>query len=395
MMFSTIYFKLRNKFLDYNHFKQLSSNVKKIEIFEKKYKNKIYSKNDKIRSTYRSFLQFKLQAESRPQYSLILSEIISLFLLPISILYIILFSRKCKIKKKNICLIKFNSENFNLPPKFKQTRKKIFKERYLDIKSLNLILSIFLKTFSLGYYYNFQFLYKLIKELSLIYPYLNNNNLERIFIFNEYDFTISLSNYLCKQNNVKLINVQHGDIIISAHYSFVEVHSFYIWEKSYGKMLKKMKNSCIIKVFKKERKYIKSFKKKIIGILEPQLMHFNYDKKKFKKYKFELFNQLKNLAKNKKIIFRTHPRYSNFSLDEFKDKNIIIQNGNAEKSEIFLNRCKIIIGTASAMLVDASLMGIKVLVCKNDLVDVLSKYHFFYFKKNVKTINVNKIKYYV
>ena len=44
MMFSAIYFKLRNKFLDYNHFKQLSSNVKKIEIFENKYKNKIYSK---------------------------------------------------------------------------------------------------------------------------------------------------------------------------------------------------------------------------------------------------------------------------------------------------------------------------------------------------------------
>ena len=96
-----------------------------------------------------------------------------------------------------------------------------------------------------------------------------------------------------------------------------------------------------------------------------------------------------------KKLFLDSSTISNFSLDEFKDKNIIIQNGNTEKSEIFLNRCKVIIGTASAMLVDASLMGIKVLVCKNDLVDVLSKYHFFYFKKNVKTINVNKIKYYV
>ena len=47
------------------------------------------------------------------------------------------------------------------------------------------------------------------------------------------------------------------------------------------------------------------------------------------------------------------------------------------------------------MMVDASMMGVKVLVCKNDLVDVLSKYHFFYLKKNVKVINVKKLTKYV
>ena len=158
-------------------------------------------------------------------------------------------------------------------------------------------------TFKLGYFFNFQFLFKLIKELSLFYPFLNNKNLEQIFVFNEYDFTISLTNYICKINGVKLINVQHGDIIISAHYSFLEVDSFYIWERSYAPMLKKMQNLCKIKIFKKKRNLKKrDIKDGIIGVLEPQLMHFNYDKVKFKEFKKKLFNELVNLSKKKKNI---------------------------------------------------------------------------------------------
>jgi L-lactate utilization protein LutC len=156
-----------------------------------------------------------------------------------------------------------------------------------------------------------------------------------------------------------------------------------------------MKNLCKIKIFKKNRKLSKVMENDIIGVLEPQLMHFNYDKIKFKKFKEKLFNQLIILSKNKKVILRTHPRYSAFNLNEFNNKNLVIQSGKDEKAEKFLNKCNILIGTASAMLVDASMMGIKVLVCKNDLVDVLSKYHFFYFKKNVKIINVKNLNKYV
>lgn len=156
-----------------------------------------------------------------------------------------------------------------------------------------------------------------------------------------------------------------------------------------------MKNLCKIKIFKKNRKLNKGMEKDTIGVLEPQLMHFNYDKIKFKKFKEKLFNQLITLSKNKKVILRTHPRYSAFNLNEFTCKNLVIQSGKDEKAERFLKRCNILIGTASAMLVDASMMGIKVLVCKNDLVDILSKYHFFYFKKNVKIINVKNLSKYV
>ncbi len=395
-MISLFLFNFRNKFLNYNQFEQLSKNLSQIQIHKIKYKNKIYSKDSKTRMTFRSFLQFKLQCKSRPIISLIASEIFSIIIIPFLIAYILIKGKRCQSKKKKICLIKFDTENFILPEKYKDTKKQIFEHRYLDLKNLLFIFRLFLMTFKIGYFFNFQFLFKLIKELSLFYPFLNNKNLEQIFVFNEYDFTISLTNYICKINGVKLINVQHGDIIISAHYSFLEVDSFYIWERSYAHMLKKMQNLCKIKVFKKKRNLKKrNIKDGIIGVLEPQLMHFNYDKVKFKEFKQKLFNELVNLSKKKKVIFRTHPRYSDFNLSEFDNKNLIIQNGKSENAEKFLNRCDIIIGTASAMMVDASMMGVKVLVCKNDLVDVLSKYHFFYFKKNVKVVNVKKLTEYV
>lgn len=394
-MIDLLYFKFRNSFLNYNQFAQLSKNLSQIKLYEIKYKNKIYSSNSEIRMTFRSFLQFKLQSKSRSIISLLISEIFSILIIPFFISYILIKSKRRRIKQKNISLIKFDTENFILPGKYKNTKKQIFEDRFLNLKNLQFIFRIFLSTFKLGYYFNFQFLFKLIKELSLFYPYLNNKNLEKIFVFNEYDFTISLANYICKINHIKLINVQHGDIIISAHYSFLEVDSFYIWEKSYASMLIKMKNLCKIKIFKKNRKLNKVMKNDIIGVLEPQLMHFNYDKIKFKKFKEKLFNQLVILSKNKKVILRTHPRYSAFNLNEFNNKNLVIQSGKDEKAEKFLNKCNILIGTASAMLVDASMMGIKVLVCKNDLVDVLSKYHFFYFKKNVKIINIKNLNKYV
>ena len=112
-MIDLLYFKFRNSFLNYNQFAQLSKNLSQIKLYEIKYKNKIYSSNSEIRMTFRSFLQFKLQSKSRSIISLLTSEIFSILIMPFFISYILIRSKRRRIKQKNISLIKFDTENSN------------------------------------------------------------------------------------------------------------------------------------------------------------------------------------------------------------------------------------------------------------------------------------------
>lgn len=391
----SFFYKLKNIFLSYNHHKQITDNLKFIDKYAKN-KN-INSSDEQIRLITKSFIQFKLQSKSRPLISLLFFEVFCFLILIPYTLFLIFKSYKnlSNLKSENIVLIKAKFEVFKIPNEFiNSSVELLLKDRKIYIENLKIIKDIFVISLLNGYYFNFQFLLKSIKEISCYYPAIRNNEFNNAIVFLEFDCCISLLKYLFNKNNVELINVQHGDQLISAHYSFVEVNKFYFWNQHYYEMFKKMNVKCEPFFFKKNDgvKIIKSKTSDIITFLEPQLVHFAYDKKKYYLFVQNLIRKINEFRQKEKVILRFHPRCSNTkTLGLFTKDNIKLENSQIIGYEETIKKSKLILGTWSALLVDSSINDTKTIILKCDLSEELNKYHFLFRKKNVKHLEIQNL----
>lgn len=374
----------------------MKDNHKFFYILKKKYSVFLNEKNDKQRLITKSFLQFYLQTRSRKLISIIITEIICFSLLPFFLIYLILISKKSRINinRNDVQLTKFNSENFILPKTEQNVQKIILCERNITLKDLKLIYDILSFSFKIKLFWNFQFIFKIINEISLHNNYINHPNIRRVFVYYEFDCSISILKYLFNQRKKKLINVQHGEQIISAHYCFVEIDEFYVWKKFYKDIFQN-KMFCISK-FKIFKKYKKRKKKEVvnknIGVLEPQKAHFEKPKT-FNKFINEFIKTITELNRFYDVTFRTHPRYYDQKIiSKIKNANIKIQFSTKTKVNEFLKKNCIIIGTPSALLNDAYYNGNKIFIIDCDYSKMLSKYHYFYKSKRIiKIQNFTKI----
>ena len=391
----SFFYKLKNIFLSYNHHKQITDNLKFIDKYSKN-KN-INSSDEKKRLISKSFVQFKLQSKSRPIISLLFFEVFCFLTLIPYTLYLILKSYKnlSNLKCENIVLIKAKSEVFKIPNEFiNSSVELLLKDRKIYFENFKIIKDIFVISLLNGYYFNFQFLLKSIKEISCYYPAIKNNDLNNALVFLEFDCCISLLKYLFNNNNVELVNIQHGDQLISAHYSFVEVDKFYFWNQHYYKMFKKMNVKCEPFFFKKNDgvKVIKSKTSDIITFLEPQLAHFAYDKKKYYLFVKNLIKKINEFDQKEKVILRYHPRYSDTkTLNLFAKANIKLENSRTVSYEATIKNSKLILGTWSALLVDSSINDTETVILKCDLSVELNKYHFLFREKNVKHLELQNL----
>jgi hypothetical protein len=391
----SLFYKLKNIFLSYNHHKQITDNLKFIDKYSKD-KN-INSSDEKIRLISKSFIQFKLQSKSRPIISLLFFEVFCFLILIPYTLYLIFKSYKnlSNLKSENIVLIKAKSEVFKIPNEFiNSSVELLLKDRKIYIENLKIIKDIFVISLLNGYYFNVQFLLKSIKEISCYYPVIRNNEFNNAIVFLEFDCCISLLKYLFNKNNIELINVQHGDQLISAHYSFVEVNKFYFWNQHYYEMFKKMNVKCEPFFFKKNGgvKIMKSITSDIVTFLEPQLVHFAYDKKKYSLFVQNLIKKINEFRQKEKVMIRYHPRYSHAkTLGLFAKANIKLENSRIVGYEETIKKSRLILGTWSALLVDSSINDTETVILKCDLSEELNKYHFLFREKNVKHLEIQNL----
>ena len=386
-------FKIRHYLLSYNHHKQITCNLINIKKISQKFS--LNSKNTQERLVSKSYAAFILQSKSRPLLSLLILEFLSvLLILPTVFYFFIKKSNSRKINCKSIKLVKYADVAFTIPKKLsKNSKTLILKNHELNLVDLSLIFNIFFFTLKVGYFFNFQFMLKCIKEISLYSPIIKSHKFKNLIVFLEFDCCISIITLLCKKNNKKIINIQHGDQVISAHYAFVEVDDFYFWNRNYYKMFQKMKVKCKPFFFNRFKKLKLKYNKKYVYILEPQLIHFGYNKKIFNNFIIELRKKLIILNKKYQVIFRCHPRYCNSQVvNFFKSKDITIENAKERSTSSMIRSSICIIGTWSALFVEASMSNKRVILLKCELTKVLKKYHFLFNQKNVKYVDIKKLK---
>ena len=141
--------KLKNFFVDYDYYKQITSNTREIKIYYKKHKNLIFSSDSFTRLISRSIIQYKLQSKSRNILKLFINKLICLIIFFPLLIYIILLKNE-KLKKAikiNNIFIKKNNINYNLPDKFKKNYiiKKIkYSLNFTDLNNY-LIINFYIK----------------------------------------------------------------------------------------------------------------------------------------------------------------------------------------------------------------------------------------------------------
>lgn len=206
--------------------------------------------------------------------------------------------------------------------------------------------------------------YFVLKSLLKVAQYSHSiklHNPKAFIVHNEYSFTSSLLTAFCERNNLKHINVMHGEKLLYIRDSFFRYHECYVWDKHYVSLFETLKAEPT------------QFR-----IAIPPSMSINtqlhINKSVYADYKYYLANntekEISEISKKMREIqkkghsikVRLHPRYSNIDVIknyfteseiEFpKDVNIVESISNLEYA----------IGSYSTVLVQAYLAGKKVIM---------------------------------
>lgn len=179
----------------------------------------------------------------------------------------------------------------------------------------------FIKTIIRRYPFSWLFLLKCVIKIKMYSHIIKENNPSAIITCNEYSFTSSILTKYCNKQNIKHIDVMHGEKLFFIRDSFFKYDECYVWDEFY------------IELFKKLRADDNQF---IIAV--PKSLEFDDIEKNQKVYDYTFYlaaetgDRLKNIAKALNQIkekgylvsVRPHPRYSNESevRQVFSDFNI-------------------------------------------------------------------------
>ena len=323
-----------NKFITKLLKKFLNENFDILKLNKKDQKEKLILVAKSIRNldfVNRSFAQYKCQIFFYSNSNRFILNIVSIFLLPIFLVfsllnYFFIKSRVTRDKYSNFekdVAVFFGVNKYIIPQSLK-------KYNIIDSKfcfALNLESLIFLtKEVYLKFFYYPYFCFKITLKVALYNANMIINKPKVIIATSEYSFTSSLLTYYCEFNNCKHINVMHGEKLFYIRDSFFRFHKCYVWHEHYVNLFKSLmaeQGQFIV-----ELPFAFSLKK---TVFTPE----NISDKKILKYflggetKEQLYNLskfLKLLQKDYYITIRPHPIYSEAEeINEIFD-GILIEN---------------------------------------------------------------------
>lgn len=308
----------------------------------------------------RSFYQFKCQFFFSPRWKRWLLDIASFFLyIPLLIYYII---RGIGIASKTKCdaISDLNSMREVIPQELFDRYQIEFVGNYpkgsLTIKDVPFVFKVLCRHFP-AFYLSIKSMVKIAQYRQLIRMY----SPQCIIAHHEYSFSSSILTAFCNQNNVKHINVMHGEKLYNIVDAFFHFDECYVWSHHYEQLFIDM------------RAEPSQFR-----IALPPSMHINIKAnicdKVYADYKYYLgeitedqflsvVDSMTFAKRNGKTVkYRLHPRYDNLNLllqyvsfDEIEDpKSVSIIDS--------IINCSYVVGTYSTVLNQAYCSGRSVLL---------------------------------
>jgi len=309
------------------------------------------NKNDLISRSYKQFFCYKkIQGKSK----MFVINFVSFWLLPVLFLFLILkkifFKKNINETNNAVSLIITKGIIQNSIIKKYNIIENSESNYFLNLNDFFFILKIILR-----YPFSYFFILKIALKIAH-YRFLKDTyNCKAIIQSYEYSFTSSALTLFCNNNNIKHINVMHGEKLYYIRDSFFEFHEYYIWDEFYKNLFQKLGAST----------------NQFIIELPPVFDNLNEIKnKKGEKFKYYLNGSesieqillLKTKLENKfgKIIFRPHPLFSDIS--KIMNHNIELEDVKQINIVESINECKTVCAKYSTVLFQALIANRNIIV---------------------------------
>ena len=310
----------------------------------------------------RSYFQYKCQKFGKHFYIRLSNNLISIFFLFPSIFFLLLkglFKRNLMFEEqqKNTAVHIFTGVKNIIPQGLKNEfatleQVSFFRNSYLKVADLSVILNL------LFYVRSPFFVFKCVFKIAMYRPIIDNYYPGAIICSSEYSFTSSVLTWYCNLNEVKHINVMHGEKLLNIRDSFFVFDKCYVWDIHYVnlfKLLRADKNQ-----FKVDTPPSLFFKK---TNTKPQHKYTYYLAAQTKPQLIKIKETLSKLKIHEsKICIRPHPRYSDLSVVKKVFKMFKIEDLYEVSIEESVNNTQNVVSLYSTVLFQSLLSGKSIVI---------------------------------
>ena len=285
----------------------------------------------------RSYRQYQCQCSLRKKYATLFLNVVSVFTIPVYILFCLL-KRKQYIKKvEAVYSISIKDKSIipiSLMEKYPESHITNEYDGFLiTFSDLFFILRIFLH-----YPISPYFLLKNIVKISIYRYFITAYEPKIIAINSEFSCCSSIMTKYCEEKSIEHINIMHGEKLFYIRDSFFRFSKCFVWDEFYVELFRKLRAT-----------------KNCFVVEKPKSLEINMEQLKGKipliDYKYMLFEntQLSGVANSLKVLkdmgysvqVRPHPAYSNmdkinelFSSEDIEDCSIPIQTSVANSINV-------------------------------------------------------------
>ena len=310
----------------------------------------------------RGYFQYRCQMKL---YGWLLFAVLNCVALPMSLLYLIQFSRKNAVfESQKQCLFVNNGIPVNIVPKALQERYEEIVPVQEDSRCLDDGDWLFLKNIFKRYPFSWMFWMKILHKLSHYSAIITKYNPSAILCCDEFSYTSSVMTKYCRERGIQLINVMHGEKLYFMRDAFVCYDEYYVWNEYYKNLL--------IELGADPSQF---------RIEEPDSLKIPYSGEPQKKYDYTYYlgaetgATLKTIAacmeklqsKGYKVAVRPHPRYTDLAEAQDVLTGMEIEDTKKITIEQSLLRTVTAISLYSTALNQAYHNGVKIVIddCSN------------------------------
>ena len=302
----------------------------------------------------RSYYQYKCQMKLINPLIFIIINIISL---PLSIFYLIKYRDVHDTQREVDAVFAHSTLPIKgLPDDIINTYDRIerVKEHRIRIDKND---RSFLKSIFIEYPFSWHFWLKIIIKTGYYSYIIDTYHPRAVISCSEYSFTSSAMTMFCNINNVKHLNVMHGEKLFFMRDSFFRFDKCYIWDEYYSGIFKSLRTE------KKQFVAYNSNNNVFKGNYNIKYDYKYYLQDESHEVLIEINNRLKQLElKGFNIAVRPHPAYSD--MHEIKDifNDIEIENYKEVNIAESVLECKNVISLCSTVLYQAYCSKVSVVI---------------------------------
>lgn len=295
----------------------------------------------------RSFYQYKAQRMVGKSLFNFAADIASI---PLLIYYWLRRSDKIETYEKFDAVLFLDGKPENVVPselrnRFKEVLNVESKKENLTKKDRKFFLDILKK-----YPFSWQFLLKCLIKIRFYSFELNAHQPEAFIVCNEYSFTSSLLTHYCEVNDVKHINVMHGEKLFYIGDSYFHFHKCYVWDNIY--------KALFIDLGAEPTQFCVCIPDSLIfhnhGPISKKndfVYYLGDENKETIERIIEILNGLK--ARGAKVSIRPHPRYTDINVESINGVDFEVQDARKISIEESLLGTRYAVSAYSTVLYQA------------------------------------------